>query len=185
VPEGARFNDGGCDPAGRFWCGTMAYDQREGAGSMFRLDPDGSVHRCFDGVTVSNGLEWSPDGSRAYHVDTPTRRIAVADAELRDRRPFAQVEGGLPDGLTVDAEGGVWVALYDGGAVLRFTSEGTLDARVEVPHAGRVTACTFGGERLYITTSREGLEADAPAAAGAVFATDTGVSGLAARVFRG
>jgi len=185
VPDGARFNDGGCDPAGRFWCGTMTDDEREGAASMFRLDPDGSVHHVFGGVTVSNGLEWSPDGSRAYYVDTPTRRIAAGDAELRDRRVFARVEDGLPDGLTVDADGGVWVALYDGGAVLRFTPEGTLDARVEVPDGGRVTACTFGGDRLYITTSREGLGDDAPAAAGAVFAVDPGVGGLPARTFAG
>ncbi|MDQ4105191.1 MAG: SMP-30/gluconolactonase/LRE family protein, partial [Actinomycetota bacterium] len=120
-----RMNEGGCDPDGRFYCGSMAYDQRPGAGALYRLDPDRSVCVVLRHVTVSNGLEWSPDGSRAYYNDTPTHRIDVfdydRDAGLTGRRPFVHLPGdGDPDGLTVDSEGGVWVALYGGGAVHRY-----------------------------------------------------------------
>lgn len=185
-----RMNDGGCDPAGGFLCGTMAYDQRPGAGSLYRLDPGGAVTTVLQGVTISNGLDWSPDGSLAYYNDTPARETSVfswsAEDGLHDRRRFAQIDG-LPDGLTVDAEGGVWVALYDGRAVQRFAPDGTPDARIDVP-AGHVTACTFGGEdlgRLFITTSREGLELGEEPDAGALFVADPGVRGLPAREFAG
>src|SRR3712207_4780779 len=185
-----RMNEGGCDPDGRFYCGSMAYDHRPGGGALHRLDPDGSVAIVLDGVTISNGLEWSPDGTHAYYVDTPTREISVfeysADAGLRNRRPFARVEG-LPDGLTVDAEGGVWVALYDGRAVQRFGADGKVDARILVP-AGRVTACTFGGDaldRLFVTTSREGLAPGEQPSAGSLYVADVGVRGLPAREFGG
>src|ERR671917_2738391 len=145
-----RMNEGGCDPDGRFYCGSMAYDQRPGGGALYRLDPGGSVRAVLENVTISNGLEWSPDGSRAYYNDTPTQRIDVFDyareSGLSGRRTFAEVpaEAGLPDGLTVDEEGGVWVALYGGSAVRRYTSEGVLDEVIEVP-AKMVTAWTFGG----------------------------------------
>ena len=124
---GVRMNDGGCDPDGRFYCGSMAYDERPGGGALFRLDPDGAVHQVLGGVTISNGLEWSPDGTLAYYNDTPTGRIARFDydvaAGLTSMRTFAEVpaEQGYPDGLTVDADGGVWVALYGGGAVQHYT----------------------------------------------------------------
>jgi sugar lactone lactonase YvrE len=185
-----RMNDGGCDPDGRFHCGTMAYAETPGAGTLYRLDPDGSVAVDLEDVTISNGLEWSPDGTLAYYNDTPTREVSVfsydTEQGLHDRRRFAQVEH-LPDGLTVDAEGGVWVAFYDGGAVARFAPDGTRDARIEVP-AGRVTACTFGGEdldRLFITTSREGLQLGEDPIAGSLFVADPGVRGLPAREFAG
>lgn len=186
-----RMNDGGCDPDGRFYCGTMAYDERPGAGSLYRLEPDRSVTVVLEGVTISNGLEWTPDGALAYYVDTPTREITVfaynRDAGLHDRRPFATVDGAHPDGLTVDAEGGVWVALYDGHAVRRYDPDGRLDAQIDVP-AGRVTACTFGGDdldRLFITTSQEGLDPGSEPTAGAVYAADPGVRGQPAREFAG
>jgi sugar lactone lactonase YvrE len=188
--DDVRMNDGGCDPDGRFLCGSMAYDQRPGGGALYRLDPGGAVTTVLTDVTVSNGLEWSPDGTRAYYVDTPTREISVfaydADAGLHDRRTFAAVDG-LPDGLTVDAEGGVWVALYDGRRVHGYGADGTLEAQVHVP-AGRVTACTFGGERLdrlFVTSSREGLEPGEEPAAGSLYAADVGVRGLPAREFAG
>jgi sugar lactone lactonase YvrE len=186
--DAIRMNDGGCDPDGRFYCGTMAYDETPGAGALYRLDPDGSVTVVFDGVTISNGLEWTPDGRRAYYVDTPTREISIFDydGELRSRRSFARTDA-HPDGLTVDADGGVWVALYDGRAVLRFDTAGRLDAQIDVP-AGRVTACTFGGprlDRLFITTSREGLAPGEEPAAGSLYAADVGVRGLPAREFAG
>ena len=185
-----RMNEGGCDPDGRFYCGSMAYDQRPGAASLYRLDPDGSVHVVLDGVTVSNGLEWSPDGSLAYYNDTATYTVAVfdydRDAGLTGRRAFATLEH-RPDGLTVDAEGGVWTALSDGGAVRRYTPGGRLDAVIEVP-ARKVTACTFGGDRLdelFITTSREGLGPGDDPLAGALFRAVPGVTGVRVREFAG
>jgi sugar lactone lactonase YvrE len=183
---GVRFNDGGCDAAGRFYCGTMAYDERRGAGSLYRLDADGAVTVALRGATISNGLEWSPDGTCAYYVDTPTQRIDVFDADLTNRRTFATVDG-YPDGLTVDAEGGVWVALYGGGAVRRYDASGAADAEVQVP-TPITTACTFGGpalDRLFITTSQEGLTPGSDALAGSLFVADVGVRGLPTREFTG
>jgi sugar lactone lactonase YvrE len=187
---GVRMNEGGCDPDGRFWCGSMAYDQRPGAAALYRLDPDGTVRAVLAGVTVSNGLDWSPDGSLAYYDDTATHRVDVfdydRDAGLTGRRPFVQMpDDGNPDGLTVDAEGGVWVALYGSGVVHRYTPAGVLDDVVEVPTA-QVTACTFGGPRLdqlFVTTSREGLAPGDDPFAGSLFRTDVGIAGLPVREF--
>jgi sugar lactone lactonase YvrE len=189
-----RMNEGGCDPDGRFYCGSMAYDERPGAGALYRLDPDGSVHVVLENVTISNGLEWSPDGSRAYYNDTPTQQIDVFDYEdsdsgLTGRRPLAEIpaQAGGPDGLTVDEEGGVWVALYGGGSVRRYTPEGVLDEVIEVA-AKQVTACTFGGsglDQLFITTSREDLKPGEDPLAGSLFRAAVGVAGLPVREFAG
>jgi sugar lactone lactonase YvrE len=188
-----RMNEGGCDPDGRFYCGSMAYDQRPGAGALHRLDPDGSVRLVLENVTISNGLEWSPDGSRAYYNDTFTQRIDVFDYDgefgLTGRRPFAviPVEAGGPDGLTVDEGGGVWVALYGGGAVRCYTPEGVLGEVIEVP-TKQVTACTFGGQdynQLFITTSREGLGGGEDPLAGSLFRSAVGVAGVPVREFAG
>ena len=190
--EGVRMNEGGCDPDGRFYCGSMAYDQRPGAATLYRLDPDGSATTVLEGVTVSNGLEWSPDGSRAYYDDTATHRVDVFDYDpdrgLHGRRPFATIpDGGLPDGLTVDADGGLWVALADRGEVWHLTPDGVHDEVVEVP-VGMVTACTFGGpdlDQLFITTSRENVPPGEDPLAGAPFRADVGVRGLPVREFAG
>jgi sugar lactone lactonase YvrE len=187
-----RMNEGGCDPDGRFWCGSMAYDKRSGGAALYRLDPDGSAHRVLDGVTISNGLEWSPDGSLAYYADTATSRVDVFDydpaAGLTGRRPFVELTGGeRPDGLTVDADGGVWVALNGSGIVHRYRADGVVDEVVHVPTA-KVTACTFGGpalDQLFITTSREGLPPDQDPIAGSLFRADVGVAGLPVREFAG
>jgi len=188
-----RMNEGGCDPDGRFYCGSMAYDQRPGAGALYRLDPDGSVHVVLENVTVSNGLEWSPDGSRAYYNDTATHHIDVFDYDgeegLTTRRPFVDLSAGAkhPDGLTVDAQGGVWVALFNDGVVWRYTPGGVLDEVVEVP-ARKVTACAFGGpdlDQLFITTSREGLDPGDDLLAGSLFRAAVGVAGLPVREFAG
>ena len=189
---GIRMNEGGCDPDGRLWCGSMAYDQAAGAASMYRLDPDGSVRTVFGDVTVSNGLEWSPDGRLAYYNDTATHRIDVFDydreAGLTGRRPFVELDGSeSPDGLTVDSEGGIWTALYGGGQVRRYDADGRLDAVVEVPTA-QVTACTLGGpdlDTLVITTSRQGMQPGDDPVAGALFQVDAGVRGLPVRDFAG
>ncbi|WP_432485156.1 SMP-30/gluconolactonase/LRE family protein [Kineococcus esterisolvens] len=196
---GLRMNEGGCDPDGRFYVGSMAYEQAggagEGRGSVFRLDPDGSVSTVLTGVTISNGLGFSPDGALAYYNDTPTGRTDVFDYDrdggLTNRRPFAQVNddsgANNPDGLCVDAEGGVWTALFGGSAVRRYAPDGTLDAVVEVG-ARQVTACTFGGadlDELFITTSRENLADDDDPAAGSVFRFVPGVRGLPVLPFAG
>ena len=148
------------------------------------------MHVVLEGVTVSNGLEWSPDGALAYYNDTATYSIAVfdydRDAGMTGRRVFAALEN-RPDGLTVDAEGGVWVALFGGGAVHRYTPEGRLDAVVEVA-AAQVTACTFGGERLaelFITTSRQNLGPEDDPLAGSLFIAEVGVAGRPVREFAG
>ena len=188
-----RMNEGGCDPDGRFYCGSMAYDQQPGAGALYRLDPDGSVHVVLENVTVSNGLDWSPDGSRAYYNDTATHRIDVFDydgeAGLTGRRLFVDLsaEAKSPDGLTVDGQGGVWVALFNSGVVRRYTPDGVLDEVIEVP-AKKVTACTFGGpvlDQLFITTSRENLEPGEDPLAGSLFRATVGVAGMPVREFAG
>lgn len=181
---GVRMNDGGCDPQGRFFCGSMAADAAPGRGALYRLDPDRSVHLVLTDVSISNGLGWTPDGQRVYYVDTPTQRIDVFDFDgatgaLTGRRPLVTIpqDSGMPDGLTVDAEGGVWVALWDGAAVHRYTPAGLLDAVIELP-VSRPTSVAFGGENLtdlYITTSAVQV---AEAGAGALFRARPGVVGL-------
>lgn len=189
-----RFNDGGCDPDGRFYCGSMAYAGTAGAASLYRLTPgERTAEVVLGGATVSNGLGFSPDGTRAYYNDTATGRTDVFDYSLEtglvERRPFVDFDdgAGAPDGLCVDAEGGVWVAMWDGSAVRRYSADGVLDTIVELP-ATRVTASTFGGPRLdtlYITTSRLGIDRGAQPAAGAVFAVLPGITGLPALPYAG
>ncbi len=189
-----RMNEGSCDPDGRFFCGSMAYDQAEGAATLWRLDPDGTVHAVLTGVTVSNGLGWEPGGAFAYYDDTPTQTVAKLhfddDGSLAGREPWVRIaeEDGAPDGLTVDREGGVWVALFGGGEVRRYAPDGTLDERVRVPGASQTTACALGGpdgDLLHITTSREGLADDEEPRAGSIFAVRVAVGGVDPLPFAG
>jgi sugar lactone lactonase YvrE len=189
--EGIRMNEGGCDPAGRFYCGSMAYDQQPGAASLYRLDRDRSVTVVLRNITVSNGLEWSPDGSRAYYNDTATHRVDIfdydCDSGLSNRRCLVDLGDARPDGLTVDSDGAVWTAIAGGGAVHRYTPDGRLDEVIEVP-ARLVTACTFGGDRLdelFITTSRDGIDEGEDPLAGSLFRAIPGVTGLPVREFAG
>ncbi|GAB3743746.1 SMP-30/gluconolactonase/LRE family protein [Microlunatus parietis] len=187
-----RMNEGGCDPAGNLYLGSMAYDGRDGGGNLYRFGPDLAPTVAVPAVTISNGLDWSPDETLAYYVDTRTGRIDVfdwdAEGGLRNRRPFVEIDGeGGPDGLTVDAEGGVWVALYGGWAVRRYTPQGRLDAVIEVP-ARQVTAVTFAGpdlDQLIITTSRHGLSDDDAGPAGSLFGVRPGIRGRPVREFAG
>jgi sugar lactone lactonase YvrE len=191
-----RFNDGACDPVGRFLAGTMAYDYAPGAAALYRLDPDLRVSRLLGDVTISNGLGWSPDGGTMYYVDTPTRRIDafdydVATGAISGRRPFVDIDGvGRPDGLCVDVEGAVWVALWPGWSVRRYLADGTLDAILAVPVA-EVSSCTFGGpdlDELFITTAWTGLsdeERQAQPHAGSLFRASVGVRGLPRATFAG
>jgi sugar lactone lactonase YvrE len=189
-----RMNEGGVDRQGRFLCGSMAYDKTSPRGAVFRYDPGGAVSQVFGDVTISNGIAWSADGEQMFYIDTPTRRVDVFDYDPAaglpsGRRPLVYVDPGLgvPDGMALDAEGGMWVAINGGHAVHRYTAEGELDAVVEVP-ASQVTSCAFGGEdldQLYITTSREGLPPGAEPDAGAVFHLSPGVRGLPVGTFAG
>jgi sugar lactone lactonase YvrE len=194
-PE-TRFNDGKCDRQGRFWAGTMDLDQRAPEGALYRLDADGEWHRQEMGITVSNGIGWSPDDRTMYHVDSPTRRIFAHDFDagegaLSNRRVFAELpeRAGYPDGLCVDAEGFVWCAIYLGGRVERYDPEGRLERTVELP-VKRVTSCAFGGAELdvlYITTASARGADRAPdgAPAGHLFALESGVRGLPEPRFAG
>lgn len=188
-----RMNDGGCDPLGRFHIGTMAYDESPGAGRLFRLDADRRVSPVLSDVTISNGLQWSRAGDTALYVDTPTGRVDRFDVDaatgtLSGRRPFVTVAGpGLPDGMAIDEEDGIWVALWGGGAVHRYDATGRLDLVVELP-VTQVTACTFGGpdlRTLFITTSRLSVETGEQPDAGAVFRYQAGVRGAVPHPFAG
>jgi sugar lactone lactonase YvrE len=190
---GLRMNEGSCDPDGRFYCGSMAYDKGPGRGSMYRLDGDGTASVLFGGSTISNGLAWSPDGSIAYYIDTPTRRVDMfdyaQDSGLMRRRTFVEIADspGSPDGMTVDAQGHVWVALYGGSAVRRYRPDGVLDGVIELP-VTNVTACTFAGadlDDLIITTSREGVPEGTQPEAGSLFRSRAGVTGQPAAEFVG
>jgi len=192
-----RLNDANCDRMGRLWVGSMAHDTSVRAGSLYRVDVDGSVERVLADVTISNGLDWSPDGQRMYYIDSATRRVDAFDYDpstgrASRRRALVQLrEGtGLPDGMTVDAEGYLWVAIWDGWSVRRYRPSGDLDRIVRLPVA-RVTSCAFGGpdlSDLYVTTARAGLSpsdlADQPLA-GDLFVVHAGVRGLAATPFGG
>ncbi|MFC7841715.1 SMP-30/gluconolactonase/LRE family protein [Streptomyces sp. NPDC057382] len=188
---GRRANDAAVAPDGSLWAGTMRYDEAPGGGTLSRLTGDGSAETVLDDVTVSNGTGWSPDGRLMYYVDTPTRRVDVfdhADGRVSGRRTLAVIEegAGLPDGLTVDADGCVWVALWQGSAVRRYTPDGRLDRVVALP-VPLVTACAFGGaglSDLYVTTARTGLTGP-PALAGSLFVVPGAGRGLPQPVFAG
>jgi sugar lactone lactonase YvrE len=190
--EGIRFNDGGCDPAGRFWMGSMAYDEAPGRGTIHRLDPEGGVHLVLTDVTISNGLSFAADGRSARYVDTPTGRIDTLEVDpaagtVSGRAPFVEVGPGHPDGIAVDTEGGVWVALWQGSAVHRYDRDGRLTHVVRLP-ASQVTCPAFGGPDLadlYVTTSRRGRPEGQEPAAGALFRVRPGVTGVPVLPFGG
>jgi sugar lactone lactonase YvrE len=188
-----RMNDGGCDPQGRFYCGTMAYAETPGAGTLYRLDPDGRVHVTLPEVTISNGLQWNQVGDTVFYADTPTGRVDSFDFDsasgaFTDRRTFTEISGGgHPDGMAIDDQDGIWVALWGGSAVHRYDKTGRLDLVIDLP-VSNVTACAFGGpelQTLFITTSRQGLDADDQPDAGAVFCYEAGVRGAQQHAFAG
>jgi sugar lactone lactonase YvrE len=176
---GLRVNDGACDPEGRFWIGSTELAFAPEAGSLYRYD--GELVEVVAGISLSNGLGWSPDGARMYYVDSLTYRIDVFDFDglPTNRRPFVRIDrrDGIPDGLAVDDEGGVWIALYAGACVRRYDADGRLDDVLEVP-ARNVTACCFGGadgRQLFVTSA---------APDGRVFVADVAASGPPAQPFR-
>jgi sugar lactone lactonase YvrE len=162
-----RMNDGACDPQGRFWAGTMAYDESPGAGTLYRLELDGRCTTVLTGLTISNGIGWSPDGETMYLSDSGAGSVEAFDFDgvtgaISGRRMLVQFDqpGMAPDGLTVDDQGDIWVALYGGWAVRRYAPEGSLRATVDIPVA-QATSCAFGGgdrRTLFVTTGRERLD---------------------------
>ena len=186
---GVRMNEGGCDPWGRLYAGSMAYDRTPGGARLYRVDPDLTVTQVLDDVTISNGLDCSPDGTRAFYNDSGTGRTDVfdlEDGELVRRRVFHPGGDGTPDGLTVDSAGNVWVALNGVGRVRCLSPDGDVLTEVDIPARG-TTACTLGGDDLrdlYVTTSRENLDDPEPGA-GAVFRVRVDVPGRPVLPFGG
>lgn len=194
---GNRFNDGKCDPAGRFWAGSMALDEETGAGSLYRLGDGFLSEVVLTDVTISNGLAWSPDGRIFYYIDTPTREVVAYDYDtvngnISNKRTIITVPEaeGYPDGMTIDNEGMLWIAHWDGWQVSRWDPQtGAKLTSISLP-AARITSCTFGGDDLrdlYITSAGIGLTPEQQAAqplAGSLFVIpNCGYQGLAADLF--
>jgi len=199
LPDKAiRFNDGKCDPSGRFWVGSMHLDQKAGAAALYCMDKDASVREVLKGITVSNGITWSHDKKTMYYIDSPLRTIDAFDYEdvsgaITNRRIVAAIPDGLgdPDGMAIDTEGKLWVALWGGYCVGRFDPlTGDLLQKVEVP-ALHVASCAFGGKNLdilFISTAREGMTAkqlNEHPSSGAIFSVKPGVRGVPANFFQG
>jgi sugar lactone lactonase YvrE len=193
-----RFNDGKCDPAGRFWVGSYSITPEKRPGTLYRMDPDGTMHAMLRGVGTSNGITWHRERRVMYFIDTPLLRADAFDYDeargtVTNRRAAVTFPDGVgrPDGSTMDAEGMLWIAHWDGGCVTRWNPlTGECLQTVRVP-ASRVTSCAFGGpelDRLYITTARKGLsESDLhqQPQAGGLFRVRPGVRGVPAVGFAG
>ncbi len=193
---GNRFNDGKCDPAGRFWAGTMSLKMEKDAGTLYQFDPDSSIHKMVTKVTISNGIVWSADKTKMYYIDTPTQKVVQYDynnatGEITNKKVAVEIkkEIGSPDGMTIDTDGNLWVALWGGAAVGCWNPEsGKLLRKIEVP-AKNVTSCAFGDEdlgTLYITTARTGTSNEELLKypnAGGVFKIRTGTKGVNAFFF--
>jgi len=193
---GNRFNDGKVDRAGRFWAGTMDDQEREAAGTLYRLDADLRCLAIDDGYRITNGPAFSPDGRRMYHSDTARQVTYVFDVDeagnAANRREFARftVADGFPDGMTIDAEGCLWIAFWGGWCLRRYSPDAELLQKLELP-AGQITSCAFGGEglrTLFITSARRGLKGTELARqpfSGGLFAAQVGVAGIAEVPFAG
>ena len=199
VVEGIEdnLNDGRCDRAGRFWVGSKARDWVKPIGGLFRFDPDGSLHRLDEGIQLANGLGWSPDNRTMYFIDSQPRVIYAYDFDftagtVRNRRVLVRIaeEHGLPDGMTVDAEGFLWVAQWNGWRIVRYDPDGAVERVIRMPVA-RPTSCMFGGpdlRTLYVTSGTMRMTPDEIAAqprAGNLFAIDTDIQGLPEPHFAG
>lgn len=195
VSEGARMNDAACDPLGRCWAGTLADDHHVGGGALHRIDRDGRTETLLDGLTIPNGIGWSPDGSTMYLVDSGPRVVYAFDFDVdrgtfANRRDLIEVAShiGVPDGLTVDAAGDLWVAVYGGGRVGRYSADGVLREEWIVP-AEQTTSCAFAGDglhRMYVTTATENWTDEqrwAEPGAGLVYRFDTDAIGRPAAPF--
>jgi sugar lactone lactonase YvrE len=197
MTAGHAFNDGSCDPAGRFFAGTATVGRTPGASALYRLEADHSIHIAIEGVAESNGIAWSPDAATMYYIDSGTQHIQAyhydpSRGHVGRGRILITIEeaGVIPDGLIVDAEGYLWVGLWGGSAVRRYSPDGRLDAVVGVP-TSHVTCPAFGGPDLgdlYITTATADLTEEQAAAqplAGDLFLSRPGVTGLPALRYAG
>ena len=195
---GNRFNDGKCDPAGRFWAGTMAYENPTNQGSLYRLDTDLSVHKIFGDVAISNGIIWSLDHTTMYYIDTLRKNVRAFDydndtGDISNERVIINVpeEIGMPDGMAIDSEGMLWVAHYGGSCVSRWNpSTAQLLLKIDLP-VTQVTACAFGGpnlDTLFITSAAQELDAaelERQPLAGGLFAIKTPYQGVPSFRFGG
>ena len=195
---GNRFNDGKCDPAGRFWAGTMAYENPKDSGSLYRLDTDLSVHKMLGDIAISNGIIWSLDHTTMYYIDTLRKNVRAFDydnatGDISNERVVVTVleEIGMPDGMAIDTEGMLWVAHYGGSCVCRWHPDtGELLEKIEMP-VTQVTACAFGGpnlDTLFITSAAQELDAAELARqplAGALFSIKTPYQGVPSFRFGG
>ena len=198
-PESNRTNDGAVDPRGRLFQGTLSHTEPGSpVAALHRVDGDGTARRVVDGVMISNGIGWSPDQATMYYIDTLTFRVDRFDydpdtGEIEGRRPFVTFDGstGGPDGMTVDADGCLWVAMFGGYRVQRFSPEGEPLETVVTPGSPQTTCCCFGGpdlDTLYITTglsSIAGVSTEGEPNAGALFAADVDAVGLPTNLFAG
>jgi sugar lactone lactonase YvrE len=190
LKDNLRINDAKCDPAGRLWFGTTSLFKNAPEGSLFRLDPDGTCRRMLAGVKVSNGLAWSADRKTMYFIDTPERSVDAFDFEIETgniskRRQVISFPDNIPDGMTIDSEDKLWVALWGGGKVVHCDpASAKVIGEIPVP-AANTSSCCFAGENLdtlIITSSGEGLEGPRE---GCVFYAKPGVKGTATNLFRG
>lgn len=184
-----RMNDGGCDPLGRFWASTMHREAAPGVGTLWRWQGEGDAVPVLRGVSIGNGIAFDAAGERMWFVDSPTRRVDLFDVtatgDVQNRRPAAVLPDdvpGVPDGLAVDEEGGIWVAVWDGWCVLRFDDQGRVTARIDVP-VQQVTSCAFSDDALWVTTAGAGVSGQAQA--GGLFRCQPGVAGAPVPAFRG
>jgi sugar lactone lactonase YvrE len=189
-PADVRMNDAACGPDGRFWAGSVADDQRPGGGRLLRCDPDGTVRVVLPGTHVANGLGWSPDGRTLYHADSGARTVTAYEPATMAGRVLIRPEQGAPDGLTVDAEGALWVALHGAGEVRRYDPEGRTLSVWPLPVTQPTSVAIGGasGRRLFVTTAWENFGPEQRAAqpdAGRVFAAEVGVGAPPVRPYRG
>ena len=183
---GNRFNDAKCDPSGRLWAGTMAVNEAPGQGSLYRIDPDLRITRALPHISISNGLAWSLDGRTLYYIDSPTRRVDAFDFDaatghIAHRRTVIEISDGFPDGMSIDHQGNLWIAIWGGWCVAcHDPNTGMRLAKIDVP-VKDVTSCCFGpDDTLYITTASRDLP---PAQkrrhplAGGIFTAKPGIGG--------
>jgi sugar lactone lactonase YvrE len=196
-PSNNRFNDGKCDPRGRFVAGTMDHNEQETSGSLYSLSPEGRIKKLLKDVRISNGIAWSPDCKTMYFIDTPTREVKafeydIETGQIANPRVLVHFEDtfGWPDGMTTDASGNLWIAMWGGARVTQWNSKGMLLEQFGVP-ALNVTSCAFGGpgmNELFITTARSGMDTTAMKKypqAGGVFRMETNVEGMPTFEFGG
>ncbi len=190
-----RFNDGKCDSYGRLWVGSMDMEEKDRCGSLYVLNEGGNIRRVLSGITVSNGIDWSPDNETMYHVDSPTRRVFSYDFDndsgtVSNQRTAATIPRGqgFPDGITVDVEGMLWVAQWGGSRVSRWEPGGRMLEEIRIP-VSRVSSCAFGGKGLdvlYVTTARNVTQASLDwreEHAGSLFSVEVDVRGKPANTF--